>query len=511
MFTPSDLKQFAQRGTPVETAELQISQFKQGFPFLPVVRAATPGDGILILEEDALNKAINRYEKALSGLKVVKFVPASGAASRMFKSLFSFEQNYNDDKPNPGALNDDPSVDQFIARIADFAFYPDLANALDGEDEMHSLIASGKYGAILRAFLMEDGLSYGSLPKGLLKFHRYAEGMRTAAEEHLVEAANYGAIKGGTALVHFTVSPEHRSRFEALIKKVKPVFEKAFGVKLEVSFSEQKPATDTIAVDMNNEPFRLDDGSLLFRPAGHGALIENLNDLDADIAFIKNIDNVVPDSLKADTFTYKKALAGVLIDAQQQVFALLNKFESEGVSSGWIEEAEALLTHTLQVEIPEAYAGLGDAEKASWLQAKLNRPIRVCGMVKNEGEPGGGPFWAKNPDGSVSLQIAESAQVDLKDSAQRAIFQASTHFNPVDLICSWKDKNGKAFDLPKYRDPMTGFISSKSQSGRELKALELPGLWNGAMSDWNTLFVEVPIITFNPVKTVNDLLRPQHQ
>lgn len=510
MFTPADLTQMAQRGANPETVARQLTQFKEGFPYLPISRPATAGDGIRILNEADLAQAVATYEQRLPGLKVIKFVPASGAASRMFKSLFSFLETYNDDAPDAGALQEDPSVNQFFSQLGDFAFYLDLAEALDGEDELNSLLGESRFGAILKAFLTDNGLGYGNLPKGLLKFHKYPGSNRTAAEEHLVEAALYGAVKGGEAYVHFTVSPEHRSRFEALIGAVKAQYEKAHGVKLNVSFSEQKPATDTIAADGENQPFRKDDGTLLFRPGGHGALIENLNDLSADVVFIKNIDNVVPDGIKDETVRYKKALAGVLLSVQAQVFDLLSRMDGE-VNEALVQEAAAFVTRTLHIELPAGFEGLGTEAQAAYLKGKLNRPIRVCGMVKNEGEPGGGPFWAGNPDGSVSLQVVESAQFNLKDPAQRAIFQASSHFNPVDLICSWKDRHGHAFDLPKYVDPQTGFISSKSQSGRELKALELPGLWNGAMSDWNTLFVEVPIITFNPVKTVNDLLRPQHQ
>ncbi|MEM9987451.1 MAG: DUF4301 family protein, partial [Bacteroidota bacterium] len=346
--------------------------------------------------------------------------------------------------------------------------------------------------------------------KGLLQFHQYDNHTRTPAEEHLVEAANYATIGGGTAYLHFTVSPEHRERFQALIDEKKDHYERLFGVTLDVSFSEQKPSTDTIAVDMENQPFRMDDGGILFRPGGHGALIENLNDIDADLVFIKNIDNVVPDRIKGETYRYKQAIAGKLLEYQQQIFAYLSALD-EGGDENLIEEVEKFLKEVLCVLPAEDYLTQNLSEKIESLKALLDRPIRVCGMVKNEGEPGGGPFWVKNGKGVISLQIAESAQIDTDDPEQKGIMANATHFNPVDLVCSLRNRQGEKYDLLNFRDPSTGFIAYKSKNGRELKAQELPGLWNGAMANWNTIFVEVPIVTFNPVKIVNDLLRPNHQ
>lgn len=502
MFTKEDLAQIQKRGSDPAVVEQQIENFETGFPFLEVIRAATIGDGIIQLDEKELEAAVSRYQAVLPELKVVKFVPASGAASRMFKALFSFMESYDGSQVPEGAMAD------FFNHLEDFAFYRDLDVALGGK--LAEMKEQKAYGKILRALLTADGLGYGELPKGLLKFHQYDTEARTPVEEHLVEAANYATQGGGTAYLHFTVSPEHESRFKSLLDAKLKHYEMLYGVKLKVSFSVQKPATDTVAVDMDNQPFREDDGSILFRPGGHGALIENLNDLDADLVFIKNIDNVVPDRIKGDTYTYKQALAGVLLEQQEKIFAYLTKLEGGG-GSGLIADIEKYLNEVLCVEPAPEYADLDKEGKVAYLKGILHRPIRVCGMVKNEGEPGGGPFWVKNSNGSTSLQIAESAQIDTDDEQQKSIMQGATHFNPVDLVCSMKDHEGKKFDLIDYRDPSTGFIAYKSKSGRDLKAQELPGLWNGAMAHWNTLFVEVPIITFNPVKTVNDLLRPQHQ
>ncbi|MEM7657361.1 MAG: DUF4301 family protein [Bacteroidota bacterium] len=511
MFTDQDLQQIQARGSDLSNVTTQIANFESGFPFLPVDRAATVGDGIIRLKEEEVKQYVAAFEAAMDDKKVLKFVPASGAASRMFKALFAYLSDYQGTEEEVAALNsEDGPLGAFFSRLTDFAFFQDLVASIGGTETFEALSATEKPQAVLSHLLTEAGLGYGSLPKGLLKFHKYEAGARTPLEEHLVEAASYAAKSGGTAYLHFTVSPEHQEKFEAQLGAVKAHYEEKFGVKLDVSFSIQKPSTDTIAVDMENAPFREEDGTILFRPGGHGALIENLNDLDADIMFIKNIDNVVPDRIKAPTVEYKKALAGVLLFFQEKVFEYLGQLEAE-TEEDLLDEMLAFLESALCVEAPEGHENWDADQKVAYLKAKFNRPFRVCGMVKNEGEPGGGPFWAKNSDGSISLQIAESAQIDKENAAQFAIMQGASHFNPVDLICATRDKEGTPFDLLPHRDPQTGFISFKSKNGRELKAQELPGLWNGAMSDWNTLFVEVPIITFNPVKTVNDLLRDQHQ
>ncbi|CCH56686.1 putative cytoplasmic protein [Fibrisoma limi BUZ 3] len=504
-FTEQDQDQILAQGISLDQIDQQIQHFVQGFPFLNVIKAATVGDGIVQVPETELSAYIHRFDAAAQDRSLLKFVPASGAATRMFKSLFSALDGKSD-----------KAADEFFARLPDFAFYDDLKEVLATKGvDLDKAVADKDWQpllrqTVLRFLLLDDGLGYGNLPKGLLQFHRYPDGPRTPVEEHLVEGASY-ANSNGLVRIHFTVSPEHRERFEQLIQAEKADYEAWLGVTFDITFSEQKKSTDTISVNLDNTPFRNADDTLLFRPAGHGALIENLNDIDADIVFIKNIDNVVPDELKEPTITYKKVLAAVLLDAQQQVARLQGLLESDDVSEGYLSEADELFRRTLFTLPPDGFESRSKAEKLAYFRQKLNRPVRVCGMVKNVGEPGGGPFWARNQDGSVSLQIVESAQIDLADPDQKAIFDAATHFNPVDLVCGLKDHHGRKFDLPAYRDPQTGFITQKSKDGKDLKAQELPGLWNGAMADWNTIFVEVPLITFNPVKTVNDLLRKEHQ
>lgn len=499
-FTEQDQNQLTAQGVSLSQIDQQIQHFVQGFPYLNVIKAATVGDGIVQIPDEELPTYIHRFDAAAHERNLVKFVPASGAATRMFKSLFA-------------ALDGkmDKATDEVFARLTDFAFYEDLKAAMAAKGaDLDKAVAENDRQSVLQFLLTDEGLEYGNLPKGLLKFHRYPDGPRTPVEEHLVEGAAY-ANSDGTVRIHFTVSPEHRDRFEQLIEREKANYEAWLGVSFDISFSEQKKSTDTISVNLDNSPFRNADRSLLFRPAGHGALIENLNDIDADIVFIKNIDNVVPDYLKEPTITYKKVLAAVLLDAQQQVARLQSLLEGDTVSEGYLAEADELFRRTLYTLPPEGFENRPTPEKLAYFRRKLNRPVRVCGMVKNVGEPGGGPFWARNQDGSVSLQIVESAQIDLTNPQQKEIFDTATHFNPVDLVCSLKDPNGRKFDLTAYRDPQTGFITAKSKDGKDLKAQELPGLWNGAMADWNTIFVEVPLITFNPVKTVNDLLRKEHQ
>lgn len=492
MFIEKDLDKIKVRGANLETIQQQIENFKKGFPYLNVIKAATIGDGIIALSDSQAGKYAKYFDSRSPKLKLLKFVPASGAATRMFKSLFSAKDE--------GKL--DKSVNEFLERLKDFAFYDILVKAIGAE--------SADYQTVLEYLLTDKGLEYGSLPKGLLHFHKYGKAARTPVEEHLVEGAKY-ANSNGKVKLHFTVSPEHRKKFKALIDSVLPKYEAKYKVKYSISFSEQKPSTDTIAVNMDNTPFRTGSEELLFRPAGHGALLENLNEQEADIMFIKNVDNVVPDRLKSKTILYKKALAGLLLDYQEKIFSYLKKLYSEEVDEKLLKEILNFLETKLCTLPPEGFGSYSVDAKMDYCKRKLNRPIRLCGMVKNVGEPGGGPFWAKDPDSSISLQVVESAQIDLGNAQQKEIFDKATHFNPVDLICSVKDYKGNKFNLLNYRDPQTGFITQKSQSGKDLKAQELPGLWNGAMSDWNTLFVEVPLITFNPVKTVNDLLRNEHQ
>lgn len=507
MINNMDRALLAQKGISEQKFEEQLRYFENGFPFLKLSAAASVEKGILQLGDADVQKYLDVWDSYLTANahKVVKFVPASGAASRMFKDIFAFCD----------APYDVPTTDfekTFFENITVAAFYDDLNDAcqhLYGQT-VQSLIQNGRYKEVAKAMLSKEGLNYGGLPKGLLKFHTYEEGARTPLEEHLVEGALYAKLNNGEVHVHFTVSPEHRNMFEALVNDKAAFYSQKFGVKYIISFSEQKPSTDTVAVNSDNTPFRQADGSLLFRPGGHGALIENLNDIDADVVFIKNIDNVVPDRLKAETVKYKKVLAGVLVDLQKQAFAYLQKLESGCYVTADLLEMLQFVQKKLCCKNPETKM-LEDTELAIYLRKKLNRPMRVCGMVRNIGEPGGGPFLAYNADGTISLQILESSQIDMSDPEKKAMFEKGTHFNPVDLVCALKDYKNAHFDLPAYVDKMTGFISHKSKDGKDLKALELPGLWNGAMSDWNTVFVEVPLITFNPVKTVNDLYREQHQ
>jgi hypothetical protein len=490
MFLEKDFTQINELGIDLETVYQQINDFKEGFPFMQLQKAATLNDGVMKLTDEQLESFTALYEKKVLKLVPLKFIPASGAATRMFKSLFSFLEEGKSDK----------TTDQFFDKLDEFAFAEDLKKILPENADNQTIVDY---------YLSRKGLDYGSLPKGLLKFHRYENDSRTALEEHLVEGANYANNEGNVKL-HFTVSPEHLNSFLKLLTIVVPNYEEKFKVKFDISFSEQRRSTDTIAVNMDNTPFREKDGSLLFRPAGHGALLANLNDIAADVIFIKNIDNVVPDRIKQPTIAYKKALAGVLLKFQDRIFDYQYQLK-EWASEPLLMELSHFFEQELCVLAPVGFLGFTHNEKVIYYQKKLNRPLRVCGVVPNTGEPGGGPFWCKNTDGSTSLQIVESAQVDMANEEQKAIFNESTHFNPVDLVCSMKDFRNRKFNLMDYRDLKTGFVTQKSKDGKELKAQELPGLWNGSMSNWNTIFVEVPLITFNPVKTVNDLLREEHQ
>ena len=466
-----------EHGLTPAALETQLKNFREGFPFLPVTRAASCGDGIRVLDAAGIEQAAARYDRAKESLRVVKFVPASGAATRMFKDLFEFVR-----EGRRTAV-----VGELLANRRRFAFWPELRTIIgDDADELRTV-----------ENIVAEGLRYGETPKGLVSFHRYGDEVRKAVEEHLVEGAQYAAA-GGEVKIHFTVSPEHLTRFEALLAEKIPGYESRFGVKYRISFSVQDPSTDTLAVNPDCTPFRRADGRLHFRPAGHGALIGNLGKIDADIVFVKNIDNVTTDARRSDTVLYKKALAGVLLALQERIFEYLMALEVPGAE---LEPIAAFIENELCVKLPKDYG-------TALLRQVLDRPIRVCGMVRNEGEPGGGPFWVAGADGLETLQIAESNQIAPE---KRELMRSATHFNPVDLVCSFRTSKGGRFDLREFVDPATGFISRKSDGGRELLAQELPGLWNGAMARWNTVFVEVPITTFSPVKVVTDLLRPEHQ
>ena len=507
MFTNEMKARFAEMGISAEKAEEQLARFASGFPYLKISAAATVGSGISAFDEAEMEEYEREWTDYLAteGRKVVKFVPASGAASRMFKDLFAFADGSDD------VLSTDFEK-TFFARLHDFAFYTTLSatcERLHGLDA-DALVAEGRYKDVVKALLDADGMNYGSLPKGLLEFHRYSDGTRTPFEEHLVEAAGYARDADGRVNLHFTVSADHEELFAAQGRTASPRVEARLGVKTAYGFSQQKKSTDTIAATEDNLPFVEADGTVLFRPGGHGALIENLNDLDADIVFIKNIDNVVPDRLKDDCNSYKRLMAGVLVRNRRIAFDYLRHLDSGRYTMSELRDMLHFTRHTLCCKNPETKY-LEDTELAVYLRRKLNRPFRVCAMVRNVGEPGGGPFLAYDKDGTISPQILESAQIDMANADMRQMFENGTHFNPADLVCGITDYKGRKFDLRRFVDPDTGFISSKSKDGKVLKALELPGLWNGAMSDWNTIFVEVPLSTFNPVKTVNDLIRPEHR
>jgi hypothetical protein len=516
MFSKKDLKQFRDLGIEKELIEEQLENFRIGFPFLEVIRAATVKSGITRLEEEEIIKYIGIFETETYGKKILKFVPASGAATRMFKTLFEFLKNYSGSEEDYLKLLTDQGPDSVyytFENIDYFAFFDELKNLLRERGfEIDDLRKRNEFLTIVNTLLFEDGLNYSNLPKGLIAFHKYKEGPRTPVEEHLVEAVQYCKTNDGKVFIHFTVSPEHKKAFKKHTGEARKKFGEIYGVQFVISLSEQKQSTDIIAVDSENKPFRNSDGSILFRPGGHGALIENLDEIDADIIFIKNIDNIAPDSLKAKTFVYKKALAGLLFKYQEKIFEHLEMLDSpKDVDEKTLEKIYRFVEKDLCTIPPPNLSNAGKNKTIEWLKKKLNRPLRVCGIVRNEGEPGGGPFWTRTADGTVSLQIVEASQINLNDPDYNEIFQSSTHFNPVDLVCAVKNYKGEKFDLHQFIDKKTGFISEKSKDGKKLKAQELPGLWNGAMSDWNTIFVEVPIETFSPVKVINDLLRVQHQ
>ena len=507
MFNDNDKKLMASKGIAEAVIEAQLKRFETGFPWLKLEAAATVGKGITLLDAKQQAQCIKVWKEFQSGGAIIeKFQPASGAASRMFKNLFAF---INEGKTVP----ETDFEKQFFEGISLFAFYPQLNKTCVNlyQNNVNELTAAGGYADVLKALLLPEGMNYGALPKGLLRFHRAAAGsVHTPLEEHLEEGAQYAADVDRHVSIHFTVSPEHRQGFERLIRAKVPLMEKVWGVKYDISLSEQKASTDTIAVNMDNTPYRDAKGNLLFRPAGHGALLENLNERDADVVFIKNVDNVVPLRLRSVSTRFKKIIGGYLVQVQRQLKKYLETLDAGNVKSADLKAMLRYARQTLCI-IDKATDGMDDAALAAWLHDKFNRPIRVCGVVPNEGEPGGGPYLAYNADGSASPQILESAQINPDDAAAVEMMKSGTHFNPVDLVCYIKDYKGIKFDLRKFVDPETGFISVKSKDGVDIKALELPGLWNGSMSNWNTVFVEVPIDTFNPVKTVNDLLRRNHQ
>jgi len=515
-FDQRDIKQIESRGMTTSQVVSQLEMFRRGFVPLHLERPCTVGDGIVVLDQGGVDELIGIYERAASVGRSMKFVPASGAASRMFRSLAAISTRLDaiDEKhPKAPLAGDDLDRNEFfrfIKSIHSFAFYNELKIALaaDGHDA-DRLLSQGRYKPILEYLLSSKGLGYAQLPKGLIKFHTYDDHPRTALEEQLVEAVAYVRDQNGVVRIHFTVAPAYKADFEERIRAIRAQYEKGV-ITFSISLSVQEPSSDTIAVDPENRPFRDREGRLVFRPGGHGALLANLNDLKGDIVFIKNIDNVAVERLQKSNDQFKKALGGYLVRLQNAIFRYLRKLTGRNRSEDLIGEAAEFIQEELFLEPPSERHGLSDRVKIDGLKSLLNRPLRICGMVPNAGEPGGGPFWVRGPDGRVSPQIVESTQVDWESRQQRAVWESSTHFNPVDIVCGVRDYLGRPFDLNTFVDPNTGFVSTKSQDGRELQALELPGLWNGAMARWNTVFVEVPLTTFSPVKTVLDLLREEH-
>lgn len=514
IFTEIDIQQIENKDLTVAKVESQIELFRTGVPFVNLSSAATINNGVVKCSEAEKAHYISYFEAKRDDVSIAKFVPASGAATRMFKNLFQFIEEYNPETETINSFinrNKDTDLSLFFMGIEKLPFYELVLEQLKSFHPDYSSFSDDKQKLLfVKTMLDEEKMNYGLYPKGLLPFHEYKDHSSTAFAEHLFEAALYASSKN-TSNLHFTISERHKTIFEDEFERVQKIVEGKTDTQFQITFSYQKESTDTIAVTPNNELFRDDTGKLTFRPSGHGALLENLNQLDADIVFIKNIDNVVVYKYENEVAEHKKMLAGMLLEIQHQVFEYLNLLESNVVSEEEIAEIADFMVNKLQVVINNEFYKYSTKYQIEYLIDKLNRPIRICGMVKNEGEPGGGPFWVKEENGEIALQIVESAQIDSENKGQNQILKNATHFNPVDLVCGIKNYKGESFDLQKYVDPKTAFITMKTSAGKDLKALELPGLWNGSMARWNTIFVEVPLITFNPVKTVTDLLKPTHQ
>ena len=512
-FSEKDIKQIRNKGLTVEQVNAQIDTFKKGLPFVNLESAATIGKGILKLSNSEKEQFIEYFEKKRDSISFIKFVPASGAATRMFKFLFDFLKNFSIQEETINAYVNKynaSNLAMFFVGIKNFPFYYIVKQKLYQEfKDFDDLKLNLKLLLFVQTMLDQDKLNYGNYPKGLFPFHQYKGHIATAFEEHLFEAAHY-ASANGKADLHFTVSEKHSHKFDSEFDRIEKIVEKKTKTEFNITYSFQKQSTDTIAVTLQNEPFREEEGQLLFRPSGHGALIENLNELNADIIFIKNIDNVVVFKYEEEVAKYKKMLAGVLLEIQSHVFKFQESLEKGNITESDIQKMALYISNNLNVVIDKDFKNWSKEKQCDYLKSKIDRPIRVCGMVKNEGEPGGGPFWVRKGN-EISLQIIESAQIDKDNIKQKSILENSTHFNPVDLVCGVKNYKGEKYDLIKFVDHKTGFITTKTRLGKKLKALELPGLWNGGMAFWNTIFVEVPLITFNPVKTVNDLLKDPHQ
>lgn len=508
-----DFVQIYNHGIPMQNIQKQLSIFKDGIAKTILDRPATINDGILKLSSEDFEKNALFFDTNKSNLILEKFVPASGAATRMFKFLNEFLTEFDINNESVNAYinrKKDTELSLFIIGMDKFPFFKELDSKLRSEHkDFESLDNSYKNYYFIKLLLQSDYFDFANKPKGVLPFHKYANHIATPIEEHLNECALYATVNGNSNL-HFTVSKIHQKQFEAIVNSTKDKIEKQSNTKISVGYSYQNQATDTITVDSKNNPFRDKNNELVFRPGGHGALIENLNNQDADIIFIKNIDNIIQNNVETVTLC-KKALAGILIRLQQQVFTYLKAIDANQIHENDIAEIITFLKEELHIEMSKGFQKFTLENKILKIKTKLDRPIRVCGMVKNEGEPGGGPFWIRDTKGKLSLQIVETSQVDLSNPKQEKILAKSTHFNPVDLVCGIKNYNKTKFDLTRFIDHEAGFIVTRNTSGKVMKSYELPGLWNGAMAKWLTVFVEVPLITFNPVKTVNDLLKPAHQ
>ena len=512
-FSSLDIEQIEKLGLNLAEVNKQLEHYEFPPAYVNLNAFATLGHGIVKLSDSELNRLVEYYDNQKNALSVVKFTPASGAASRMFKMLHEFLADYDPQKESINSYINKNKITElflFFITIEKLPFHDEAVALMRNNTLDYDLLTlDQKRLLFVKTILDETALNYSNIPKGLLPFHQYKNHISTAFEEHLFEAAKYASVNG-KAVLHFTISKTHLEQFESKLKAIQNLVESKTNTTFEITFSNQESTTDVLAVDLKNQPFRLNN-KLLFRPSGHGALIKNLNKIDADIFFIKNVDNVVVSGYLDEVTHYKKALAGMLLHTQRQAFVYAKALESKTLSKAKIEEITAFLVQKLNIVINPQFEKYAKKHKIEYLQSKINRPIRVCGMVKNENEPGGGPFWVKHDNGEVSLQIVEASQVDTRLKNQNAILKNSTHFNPVDVVCGVKNYKGEAFDLEQFVDSDTYFITTKTKYGRKLKTLERPGLWNGSMANWNTIFVEVPIITFNPVKTVNDLLKFTHQ
>lgn len=512
-FTQKDIDQLKAHGLGLEQAQSQLETFQTGIPFVRLVRPATIGDGICKYTAEQGADYISLFDRRKDELDLLKFTPASGAATRMFKFLFEFLKSYDPKQQSINSYINKTQANElrlFFVGLDDFPFYKEIRDAIKPLIDDQTDVNTNRL-LFVQTMLGENGFNYGNHPKGLFPFHKYKDHNASAFEEHLFEAALYAKTKN-TARLHFTISEAHYHSFKSEFERIQHIVETKTDTRFDISYSFQSNSTDTLAVDLNNKPIKENDSQrLILRPGGHGALIQNLNDQIADIIFIKNIDNVVTVAFEQQVAHYKKLLAGKLLQLQEQSFDFLKLMDQRRMTTDDIDNIIDFLQSEFHVPMSSDFDKFSKKHKIAALRAQLDRPIRVCGMVENEGEPGGGPFWVKEEEGRTRLAIVESVQIDHKDKNQKAIVQASTHFNPVDIVCGVKNYKGEKYNLLDFVDHKAGFITNKTLQGKPIKALEHPGLWNGGMAYWNTIFVEVPLITFNPVKTVNDLLKPTHK